>query len=40
MMRWMHLGQRPKRTEKVLDEYLVAAKADPMNFSDLGKSLS
>jgi hypothetical protein len=40
MMRWMHLGQRPKRTEKELDEYLAAAKADPMNFSDLGKGFT
>jgi hypothetical protein len=40
MMRWIHLGQRPKRTEKELDEYLAAAKADPMNFSDLGKGFT
>ena len=40
MMRWIHLGQRPKRTEKELDVYLAAAKADPMNFSDLGKGFT
>lgn len=40
MMRWIHLGQRPRRTEKELDEYLAAAKADPMNFSDLGKGFA
>jgi hypothetical protein len=40
MMRWIHLSQRPKRTEKELDEYLAAAKADPMNFSDLGKGFT
>lgn len=40
MMRWIHLGQRPKRTEKELDEYLAAAKADPMNFSGLGKGFT
>lgn len=40
MMRWIHLGQMPKRTEKELDEYLAAAKADPMNFSGLGKGFT
>jgi hypothetical protein len=40
MMRWIHLGQRPKRTEKELDEYLAAAKADPLNFSGLGKGFT
>lgn len=40
MMRWIHFGQRPKRTEKELDEYLAAAKADPMNFSGLGKGFT
>ena len=40
MMRWIHLSQRPKRTENELDEYLAAAKADPMNFSDLGKGFT
>lgn len=40
MMRWIHLGQRPRRTEKELDEYLAAAKADPLNFSGLGKGFT
>lgn len=40
MMRWIQLSQRPKRTENELDEYLAAAKADPMNFSDLGKGFT
>lgn len=40
MMRWIHLGTMPKRTEQELDEFLDAVRADPINYSDLGKGFT
>lgn len=36
MMRWIHLGNLPKRTEKDLDEFLAAVKEDPIMYNRLG----
>jgi len=37
MLRWMHLGNMPKRTEAELDFFLKAVSNDYMNYDDLGK---
>jgi hypothetical protein len=36
MMRWIHLGNLPKRTEVELDEFLAAVKEDPIMYNRLG----
>lgn len=40
MLRWMHLGNMPKRTEADLDAFLKAVANDYMNYDDLGKGMT